>query len=324
MNIIRPFKKIWQTKQAYFIDIIRYVLYSNSVIKYNTLPKLEGRIIASYHVLEKGITMPNSKLIFGQDNARQLLNYLDIYIRKGHATNRLHFQSAIIILIEYVAYHEGRTEFSQQIIDGTNALKRYLTIENTGKHALTKKISKEEILSKQFKDFKMFSESRMSIRDFTNQPIDMELLNKAIELSRLAPSACNRQPNRIYIVSDDEKKKQLLNLQLGNRGFGHLADKFIVCTAEIGVFDGFNERNEPYFNSGLYVMNLTYALSYYGIGSILLNWAVFADRDKALRKLLNVPASEVITVIIGIGNYPEQIKIASSPRNPIEDFTHFV
>lgn len=324
MNILRPLSKIWHLTTTYLSDIIRFTIHSNSIVKHNTLSKLEGRIIASYHVLEKGITMPNSKLIFGQDNARQLLGFLDLYVKKGYATDRLHFQSAIIILKEYVHYHEGRDEFSKDIIEKTLSLSRYVSPENNAVTGLTKVSTKQELLSKQYKDFAEFSASRLSIRNFSDVPVDLDVLNKAIDLSRHAPSACNRQPSRIYIVSDADMKKQLTALQQGNRGFGHLVDKFIVCTSELGVFDGFHERNEPFFNSGLYVMNLTYALSYYGIGSILLNWAVFADRDKALRKLLNIPSSEVITVIIGIGNYPDSLKLASSPRNPIKDFTHFV
>ncbi len=41
---------------------------------------------------------------------------------------------------------------------------------------------------------------RCSVRKFEQRPIEPDVMNKVLEAGRLAPSACNKQPWRYYIV----------------------------------------------------------------------------------------------------------------------------
>ena len=54
-------------------------------------------------------------------------------------------------------------------------------------------------------EFKNVIEKRRSIRKFTNDEVDNQLLVELIRLATLAPSAHNRQPWRFMIVKDDKK-----------------------------------------------------------------------------------------------------------------------
>lgn len=42
--------------------------------------------------------------------------------------------------------------------------------------------------------------------------MELDLIKKCIETARLAPSACNAQPWKFYIVSNDVLKKQFVKL----------------------------------------------------------------------------------------------------------------
>ena len=48
---------------------------------------------------------------------------------------------------------------------------------------------------------------------------------------------------------------KILEVQGGNRGFGHLANRLIIITSEVGVFTGVAERNQVYIDGGMYARN---------------------------------------------------------------------
>jgi len=89
---------------------------------------------------------------------------------------------------------------------------------------------------------------------------------------------------------------KVFELQNGNRGFGHLGSAVLVFTTDLSVFQDTYERNEMYLNSGMFSMSLMYALHNHEIGSCALNWSVPISKDLALKKLLNIPSCEKITL----------------------------
>ena len=50
---------------------------------------------------------------------------------------------------------------------------------------------------------------RYSVRKFKNQAIEEEKLAKIVEAARLAPTACNNQPQKVYVVKSEEKRAAL-------------------------------------------------------------------------------------------------------------------
>jgi Nitroreductase len=51
---------------------------------------------------------------------------------------------------------------------------------------------------------------RRSVRKFKNEPIEELLIYEIIEAASLAPSSKNRQPWFFYIISNDEKRKEMI------------------------------------------------------------------------------------------------------------------
>lgn len=46
--------------------------------------------------------------------------------------------------------------------------------------------------------------ARYAVRNFSDRPIEMEKLNRILEAGRLAPTAVNEQPQRIYVLKSEE------------------------------------------------------------------------------------------------------------------------
>lgn len=58
-------------------------------------------------------------------------------------------------------------------------------------------------------DFLELARSRYSVRDFQKRTVEKEKLDAIIEAGRVAPTACNNQPQKIYVVKSEENLKKL-------------------------------------------------------------------------------------------------------------------
>ncbi|MCM1165237.1 MAG: nitroreductase family protein [Lachnospiraceae bacterium] len=58
-------------------------------------------------------------------------------------------------------------------------------------------------------DFLELAAARYSVRKFTREPIDRGDMDKLIKAALLAPTACNRQPQRILVIDGDEGVQKL-------------------------------------------------------------------------------------------------------------------
>lgn len=50
---------------------------------------------------------------------------------------------------------------------------------------------------------------RCSVREYSSKPVEKEKLENVLEAARLAPSACNLQPWRFYVIQDTEMLKKI-------------------------------------------------------------------------------------------------------------------
>ena len=51
--------------------------------------------------------------------------------------------------------------------------------------------------------------NRYSCRKFEDRPVEEEKIAKLLEAADLAPTACNRQPQRILVLTDREQLKRV-------------------------------------------------------------------------------------------------------------------
>ena len=60
--------------------------------------------------------------------------------------------------------------------------------------------------------FLELAKSRYSVRSFRNTPIEEEKLNLILEAGRIAPTACNNQPQKIYVAKSKESREKLASV----------------------------------------------------------------------------------------------------------------
>ena len=308
----RVFLNRWRMRKIFRYDQGRFLKHSSNSRSLTEEGALAA-IIMTYHVVEKGLTMPDMRLGFGREMILGLVASLNEFADK-YGTNAPQFIEAVRVIAEYKKIHdEAKFELDSERSRAISALLERVPVEPSHQIEMTRERYWAELES----PFETFSASRHSVRHFSGT-ISEEQIRNAVALANNAPSACNRQYVRVHCVSDLKKIRECLALQNGNRGFGHLADKLLILTVDLRAVWG-AERNDIFTNAGIYLMNLCYALHKNKVAHCMLNWSVSPEKDRALRKLIDIEDAESVVVFIACGDVPEKFKLASSPRKSVED-----
>lgn len=281
--------------------------------------KVKRDLTLLYHIVEKGLTMPVPRPGFGKKVVIDLCNVVLRYERMNLPQNEMEFVQSVTVLKEYAKLHQGIgykldddcVERLNRVINRFDGLKGIEQID----------ISDVDYFKDINAPFDVFCRSRYSVRNYTDRVIPLDELYECIELAQKSPSFCNRQPTRVHIVKDSDKKQAILEIQNGNRGFGHLAETLIVLTSVISTTKDIHERFENHLNGGMFAMTLLNALHFKKIAACSLNWSVSSDKDMAMRKLLIIPENEVVLLVISCGYPPKHFKMAASPRKKALEIT---
>jgi nitroreductase len=281
--------------------------------------KVKRDLTLAYHIVEKGLTMPVPRPGFGKPVVLSLVNTVLKYLKMNLPQDEMEFRQSVSVLKEYKEFHEHiNFGLDNDVVEKLGLLGNLF---NSIEGLKQLKLSSDEYFKDVDKPFDLFCMSRYSVRNYTAQQIPIAVLHRCIELAQKSPSFCNRQPTRVHIVKSAEQKTRILEIQNGNRGFGHLAETLLVISSVISTTKDIHERNENHLNGGMFIMTLLNALHFNRIGACSLNWSVTNDKDTKLREILNIPENEVLLMIISCGYVPGEFSIASSPRKNAKEIT---
>jgi nitroreductase len=151
--------------------------------------------------------------------------------------------------------------------------------------------------------------TRQSDRRYSNRPVETEKIDRITEAARLSPSACNGQPWHFIVVTDGELLKKLADAAssrlLKMNTFLHQAPAMIVViregsniTSQVG--GTVKAKDYSLIDIGIASENICLQAEAEGLGSCMVGWF----DEKMVKKLLSVPRSKRVELIITIG-HPE-------------------
>jgi nitroreductase len=161
-------------------------------------------------------------------------------------------------------------------------------------------------------DFKELIRARYSCRAYRNDPVEEEKLAAVLEAARLAPTACNRQAFRLYVVPTADRQQALH--QLYGRGWLAQAPLLIGIAGEPGRNwvrrDG---RNYVDVDCAIVMDHLILQAAELGLGTCWIG----AFDPTAARQLLKLPPDWEPIAFTPLG-YPAD-KIRPKTRKPLEE-----
>jgi nitroreductase len=328
-GIIFPSLEYFQLASGAIYDFRRYFRFSITGWRrsLNQRALLEALIIKEYHVIEKGLSMPDFRYRFGISRISQLVDLMRRYRAAEGEPSNPHYLSAILCLKHYMLRHvDGNVDISdiltQSILSELMGGLEVIPEKITGGVI---KSSPRLLFAEQDSPFGTFASSRKSCRNFDpTKLVDGRTIEAAILIARNAPSVCNRQAWRVHSYFNREHIDQILSHQNGNRGFGHHINCLLIVTTNLECFTSPIERYQMWIDGGMFGMMLLLALHHLGLGTIALNWSVLPASDLNLRKSGRIPEMESIIMLIGVGHPSEDILLANSQRRNLSEiyFNH--
>ena len=145
-------------------------------------------------------------------------------------------------------------------------------------------------------DFEQVAKERYSCRNFLPKEVEQEKIEKILEMARIAPTAKNLQPFKIYILKSEESLKKL--------------DSVTDCRygAPLVFFLTYNKKEQwenPFekdIHSGvedvsIVATHMMLEAKNLGLESVWCNWYP----NTKLEKLLNIPEDERSVLFLAVG-----------------------
>lgn len=152
-------------------------------------------------------------------------------------------------------------------------------------------------------DFYELLRKRFSVRKYSDRPVEPEKLDRILKTLPTAPTAKNRQPQRVYVLQSEEALAELDTLTPCRYGapvvllFAYDEDEEWIHPTEEGVRSGIEDASI----AATYVM---LAAAEEGLDSV---WCNFFP-NKRLEETLGLPANERSVVLMPIGYRSNGVK----------------
>jgi len=299
--------------KEFFYEILVFSKELGTANRYKIPSKFKSDLTIKFHAIEKGLSIGDARPGFGQDKIVTALKDLLVFYNKFKDADFVFLN--LNLVDKYLDFNKKNNIETPQIESLRNSLfdvvKDKQPISETDAGIIIMK--KNEVLTLRESDFPKFSASRFSIRDFDKKlRVNKQDIYEALSIAQKAPSACNRQPWHVHLFSGDIKN-QLLEFHGGCKGFSKDIEYAILITSDLNAYF-IHEINQPYVDGGLYGMNLLYALHCKGLATIPLTTGFKQKERKTLKEKFSIPSNETPIMIIGIGEFKEEYKVAVSHR----------
>lgn len=305
-----------QLLKIYLYDYKRYSrFYVNATSKKTGKEELTGWILQDKHRVEKGLSLPQVRIHFGESVLKRLYGNLERY-REQFGKDNVYFWG-VGAFRAYADFHnqlgENNKDWFKQLYgsfssdDLENVVAQSVGIVASEKSQITSS------------DFQQFFNSRSSTRCFQKgKLIDANVLRSITNIAIKTPSVCNRQHWKVHIISG-QLKKRVLELQNGNVGFGDDVPQVAIITSSLKAFYLPAERVQAFTDGGMFAMSFMLSCHAHGVASCALNWAASLEQDIKIRKLDILDEDEAVIMLIALGYEKEDAFVAKSPRKSVDE-----
>ena len=270
------------------------------------------------HTLEKGLSHFELRP-FGRQKIRTIIDLMKKQTDFENYERLFSFINGINSLREYKkVYEEHKWTDNPEYKEVSEFLSNFGKIidQKTGAYVMTK----EELKNDYDINYKKFIKSRHSTRNYKNKRLKMEDIKKAIEMAKYSPSACNRQFIKVHYYHKGKMRQNVIDYSIGKGGIYLEGVNTFIITFDTNGLTGKGERNQGYFNAGLFATNFVNALHSLGIGTCFIQFSNSVEEEEKLKKMNKIPSNERIAVILFAGYYDEKSIFCVSPRKNFEEY----
>jgi nitroreductase len=164
---------------------------------------------------------------------------------------------------------------------------------------------------------------RRSVRWFLPKPVPRELIDRAVAVAALSPSACNLQPFEFRVFDDAELTQEIASVPTGTVGFGRNFPVIVVLVGTLCAWPSEPDRHLIYIDASLAAMAFLFALEAQGLGSCCLNWPELEPQERRMARLLRLEPDERIIMLIALGYPDPEGWVTCSQKKPLAELRSF-
>lgn len=264
------------------------------------------------HRLEKGLLMRPRKEVFALDYIEQAVHAYCLGADAGLDREELAWADSVLErYFQAVSKHpviektekRFRAARSKRVVQARDSDLAYAPYKRN--------LPRERPIS--FDNLMQLAQQRRSVRWYQQKPVPRHLIDKALEIAALSPSACNRQPIEFRIFDDPDRVKKISTLPLGTGGFAHNISAIAVLIGRLRAYPHPRDRHVIYVDGGLAGMSFMYALETLGLSSCPINWPDVNEREAMMNKELDLRRDERVIMLISVG-YPDPEGLVAASR----------
>ena len=274
---------------------------------------IKWRMMLLSHSLEKGISLCDSRIDFGKRKAKDLFELIKKAEISGN-NNCFEFNEACSILQAYKD-HRDRNKLDTFFLKGFDEINEKSDLWSVG----VDEIYKKNLFFEDSNQFYQLCKKRHSVREYSNEYVNKEIIIKAIDICRLSPSACNRQMTKVFFSMNKEINQKIADYIPGNSGTKNEKAIFLFICSDITAFDYF-EVYQWYLNAGIFSAYLTLSLTSLNVASCIYQWPIGYKYSDNIKKMLSIPSNYEITTVLSVGNYKDKVKVLKSERKKVEEY----
>ena len=148
-------------------------------------------------------------------------------------------------------------------------------------------------------EFSDVLDKRFSCRKFKDMPVETEKIRKLLEAAAMAPTACNKEPQRILVL--DEPEKLAIADECTRYGFGAPLNFLFCYDRDVSWHRGKDGVDHGIIDTAIAKTYMMLTAADLGLGT---TWVCAFDESKA-RELFNIPDNYVIEGFLPTG-YPAE------------------
>lgn len=308
-------RKLKHSYLAWSILTINQLQYKFKALQYGTGINEAGEKVyfnlrRNIHRLEKGLSYSITKPSFAGDYIEETVGYLEKSIKIGLDRETVDWANSV--LSEY---------FSKVIVQGQiqNAKSQFerlgkLTEEKNHRPYLN---MERPALNVSYDQLLQLSIRRRSVRYFSEEAVSEDLVKRAYDVAKYAPSACNRQAFQYLFFNEKNIVNRLAATPGGVNGY-----ELPAVVVLIGRYDGYfdvRDINAPIIDASLSAMGFLYACETLGLGTVCINWPNLIDRELKIRDIINLEPAEFVIMMIGVGHPSPDGKIPYSAKRSSDE-----
>jgi nitroreductase len=280
------------------------------------------------HRIEKGLTMRDRAPVFGVDYIAETVNLYQANVEALEPRERRWAHDVLTLYFSVVSANSkiarARRQF-EVLANATHNLE--VSGPAIGEPRLERDLAPQipyradtrPPLSVDYSSLRQLAERRRSIRWFEQKTVPDNLIERAVDLARQAPSACNRQPYFFKYIGDAQLAQQVASIAMGTAGYSDQLPALVVVIGDWSSLAEERDRHIPYIDGALAAMQFMLACETLGLGTCPINWPDVERLERRMDRALGLPVYQRPVMLIAVGYPDPEGGVARSTKKPVGD-----